>query len=291
MRKGLLLYTSLRRHSKNARPVLLVLALSERCEQALRKLSLPDLIILKLKDIESKYPELNNAKTNRKLVEYYFTLTPYIIKAALEEVPSASRVTYLDSDLYFFSSPEPLWQEIKNSPIAMVEHRFSPLYRDKIIFGRFNVGWNTFDRSEEAHSALSWWANACNRWCYDRVEGEKFADQGYLTNIHRNYDNVHVLEYPGINLAEYNLDNYNIELKKGRPWADKLPVIYWHMHCILEKKDGTFHVILREDLGQNFVVQYVFNEYIKKMQDLSKKLEAIGIEIGRGNARYDHESL
>ena len=99
--------------------------------------------------------------------------------------------------------------EIGSAPVVMVEHRFSPNYADKVCFSRFNVGWNTFDRSSVASKALHWWAESCLEWCYDRVEGEKFADQGYLTVLHRNTPETHILQYPGINLAEYNLDNYD----------------------------------------------------------------------------------
>ena len=78
--------------------------------------------------------------------------------------------------------------------MVMVEHRFHR-YADKVIYGRFNVGWNTFDRSPVARRALQWWADACLEWCYDRVEG-KFADQGYLTALHRNTPETHILRYP-----------------------------------------------------------------------------------------------
>ena len=160
-----------------------MLALSERCEQILRKLALPDLVILPLSAARAASSTLLEAKANRKTVEYYFTLSPWLLLAALDAVPEATRATYLDSDLYFFHSPQALWQEIGSAPLVMVEHRFSAGYSDKVIFGRFNVGWNTFDRSLVAQQALRWWAEACLEWCYDRVEGEKFADQGYLTSV------------------------------------------------------------------------------------------------------------
>ena len=105
--------------------MLAVLALSERCEQILRTLALPDLVILPLAQLEQQHPRLLEAKANRKTVEYYFTLSPWLLLAALDAVPEATRATYLDSDLYFFHSPQALWQEIGSAPLVMVEHRFS----------------------------------------------------------------------------------------------------------------------------------------------------------------------
>ena len=117
------MYLSLRRQSRPQRAVLAVLALSERCEQILRKLALPDLVILPVAQLEQRHPRLLGAKANRKTVEYYFTLSPWLVKFALEAVPEATRATYLDSDLYFFHSPHALWQEIGSAPLVMVEHQ------------------------------------------------------------------------------------------------------------------------------------------------------------------------
>ena len=234
----------------------------------------------------SANPRLLEAKANRKTVEYYFTLSPWLLLAALDAVPEATRATYLDSDLYFFHSPQALWQEIGSAPLVMVEHRFSALYSDKVIFGRFNVGWNTFDRSLVAQQALQWWAEACLEWCYDRVEGEKFADQGYLTTLHRDTPGTHILQYPGINLAEYNLDNYNLQLSKQGPFANNQPVIYWHMHCLFEQGDGSFKVLLRDDLLADPVINWAYQHYVSKLQRLNECLERMGLPIDRGNARY-----
>ena len=286
LRKGLALYLSLRRRSRPQRAVLAVLALSERCEQILRRLALPDLLILPVAQLEQREPRLLQARGNRKLVEYYFTLSPWLIKAALNAVPEARRATYLDSDLYFFSNPGVLWQEIGDAPMAFVEHRFSQDYIDKIAFGRFNVGWNTFDRSAEAQQALHWWGERCLEWCYDRIEGEKFADQGYLGPLERQFKGVHVLMYPGINLAEYNLDNYKLSLTKSGPAVDGLPVVYWHMHCLFEQADGSFKSILRPDLMEDPVIEWAYRSYVNRLHGLTNKLEGLKLPIDRGNARY-----
>jgi hypothetical protein len=226
------------------------------------------------------------AKANRKTVEYYFTLSPWLIQAALRACPEATRATYLDSDLYFFSSPAPLWQEVGAAPMAFVEHRFAPAYADKIGYGRFNVGWNTFDRSAVALEALRWWAERCLEWCYDRIEGEKFADQGYLTPLERQFPGVHVLRYPGINLAEYNLDNLELSLSAAGPAANGLPVIYWHMHCLFEQANGGFKIALRPDLMQHPVVGWAYQHFVQRLQLLAARLAGLGLPIDRGNARY-----
>ena len=247
---------------------------------------LPDLIILPLENVEQEEKRLLAAKSNRTTVEYYFTLTPWLIKASLKAIPQAKRVTYLDSDLYFHHSPAVLWEEIGTAPMAFVEHRFSQDYSDKLSYGRFNVSWNSFDRSTTANQALTWWCERCLEWCYDKIEGEKFADQGYLTALEREFEGVHVLQYPGINLAEYNLDNYSFSLDRHGPKADGLPVVYWHMHCLYEQKDGSYNTILRPDLIADPVIEWAYRVYVKRLERLSQRLENLGLPIDRGNSRY-----
>ena len=201
-------------------------------------------------------------------------------------MPQATRATYLDSDLYFHNSPDVLWEESGDASMAFVEHRFSPGYADKEAFGRFNVGWNTFDRSINAQEALSWWGERCLEWCYDRIEGEKFADQGYLTTLAKRYPEIHVLEYPGINLAEYNLDNYELTLSREGPRANGLPIVYWHMHCLFEDENGNFSSIIRPDLIDDPVIEWAYRKYVERLQLITTKLTGMGIPIHRGNARY-----
>ena len=286
LRKGLALYLSLRAQSRQKTAVLAVLALSKICENTLKQLNLPNLIIIPVEKLEINTPRLLNAKNNRSTVEYYFTLTPWLIQQSLEICPWAKRATYLDSDLYFFDDPCTLWEEIGESAMAFVEHRFANGYTDKICYGKFNVGWNTFSRQPIAKDALHWWAESCLEWCYDRIEGAKFADQGYLTTLETQFGNVHTVKYPGINLAEYNLDNYWLELTRNKPYANGLPVIYWHLHCLFEKENGDFSVLLREDLLSHPVIYWAYETYINKIRRIEAGLTRLNIRIDKGNARY-----
>ncbi len=284
------LYLSLQQQSRPSKAVLAVLALSERCEKILHRLCLPNLVVIPLREVEINTPELLSAKANRSKVEYFFTLTPWLIKIALSKFPQAKRVTYLDSDLYFFSSPSPLWQEAEKAPMIFVEHRFSPGYRDKIRFGKFNVSWNTFSKNALSQQALQWWCDRCLEWCYDRIEGEKFADQGYLTILERRFGGVHTLKYPGINIAEYNVENLELGFEHSIPIANKLPIIFWHMHCLLEKQNGDYVPILREDLIQHPVINWAYSKYVQRLNQITTKLESLNIPIDRGNARYPIEN-
>src|SRR5882757_9721297 len=122
--RGLALYHSLQRHAPGAR--LWVLCLSEECHRILVSLDLPDIVPVRLDDFELADPEVAATRSKRSIVEYYFTCTPAWILYVGEREPDAEWVTYLDSDLYFFASPEAIYTELGNAAVAIVPHRYAP---------------------------------------------------------------------------------------------------------------------------------------------------------------------
>ena len=75
---------------------------------------------------------------------------------------------------------------------------------DQRRFGIYNVGWVSVRRRDDGIAALRWWRERCIEWCYDRVEGDRFADQRYLDRLPELFAGVHVIEHLGANLAPWN---------------------------------------------------------------------------------------
>src|SRR4030095_7200894 len=125
--RGLAMYRSLSDHCPSAR--LWVLCLSDECYRVISHLGLPRIIPIALEDFERGDDGLQKAKTNRSPVEYYFTCTPSLAQWVLNHDPNVDLITYVDSDLYFFSDPEPIFQEMGDRSIAVIAHRFSPQLR------------------------------------------------------------------------------------------------------------------------------------------------------------------
>ena len=100
------LYQSLRRHVKDFQ--LYAFCFDSLSYDILTKLSLPYLKLVTLKEFET--PALLTAKPTRSLAEYCWTCTPHTILHTLKDSNAAS-CTYLDADIYFFSSPDILLKE------------------------------------------------------------------------------------------------------------------------------------------------------------------------------------
>jgi hypothetical protein len=240
--RGLALRQSLIAHAPDH--VLWVLALSDECVQWLRDANLPGVRVIPLPFLEAWDPELSATRSTRSLVEYYFTCSPCLPRYILSTSGDVDRITYLDSDLYFFSSPEPLFEEIGAAPIAIVPHRFSPEKAEKLEpYGRYNVGWLTFDRSETALACIDWWRASCITWCFDRLEPGRFADQKYLDEFERLFPATHVVRHPGANVAPWNIEN--CKPSKG-PSVNGQSLIFYHFHGLKRLSDSAYDMHLRE---------------------------------------------
>jgi len=209
-----------------------VLCLDDETCVALTRLSLPEVQLIALPNFERGDEELVLAKRNRSLAEYYFTCTPSLPLFVMNHNPEVDLITYLDADIFFFSSPAQLFEEIGTNSIAIIGHRFSPTLKGLERRGIYNVGWLSFRRDVNGLACLRWWRDRCIEWCYDRVEGDKYADQKYLDKWPTLFQRVVVLQHKGANLAPWNVENHIIRCENSAVWVDEQPLIFYHFQGV-----------------------------------------------------------
>lgn len=224
--RGLAMYESLRRYCPNAE--LWILCLDRESHEWLLPQKLAGVHLIALEELECADPELARTKHTRSQLEYYYTCTPSLVSFVFNAAPAADIVTYLDSDLLFFSDPSPILSELKEASIAIIEHRFPPSCRHMEKSGIYNVGWVTFRRDSNAHSCLQWWRSQCLKCCCEDVENGCFGDQKYLDQWPRLFAGVVVIQHKGANLAPWNLANYSIRFHDGCVRVDEQELIFFH---------------------------------------------------------------
>src|ERR1051325_366141 len=271
--QGLTLYHSLRRHSRTFR--LWVLCLSNICYERLAELGLPELRLISLEDFEKNDSPLLLAKQNRSLIEYYFTCTPSLPLFIFREALSVDAITYLDSDLYFFADPESVQSEIDSYSIAITPHGFPPSLRYLELYGVFNVGWMTFRRDQNGLECLNWWRERCLEWCHDRAESGRFADQKYLDDWPVRFQNVKVLDDPGINVAPWNLHVRELTLDESGVVVNGRRLIFYHFHNLKQLAPGIYNPQLT-DYGVEIspiLRRNVYEPYVKELDSLGRSLK------------------
>lgn len=208
--------------------------LSDECYDALAALALPRVKAIRLAELEAFYPELVAVKPTRQIIEYYYSCAPAILHYAFAHAPHAEWVTFLDSDLWFYASPDRVFDEIGDAPVTIIPHNFTPHLRPYEKFGLYNVGWVSFRRCPEGEKCLEWWRKSCVEWCYGYIEDDRYADQKYLDRFIEFAPHTLVLTHKGCNLAPWNIGNFKVTLSDGKVMVDKDQLLFFHFSGLKE---------------------------------------------------------
>lgn len=274
--RGLALYHSLQRHAAGSR--LWVLCLSEACHRVLSALDLPGLVPCRLADFEAADAEVAATRASRNAVEYYFTLSPAWMLHVLDRELEAEWVTYLDGDLYFYSTPEPIYQALRDASVAITPHRFTPEIARIAKFGTYNVGWVGARNDRDGRSVIAWWRQKCIEWCHDYVDGDRFADQGYLDAFPQMSPRVKVIDHVGANLAPWNIGGHAIADADGEVRIDgKWPLIFFHFQGL--RKDLRFFIFnshrrYRAPFSR-LVRQHIYKPYVDELLAIEESIAAV----------------
>lgn len=267
--KGLALYHSLDACCEDF--TLYVMAMDTACVRILSKLNFPNIVIDSLEDNMSE--ELLKAKSNRSRAEFCWTCGSYSTEFFMEKY-SLPDVTYLDSDLMFFSSPKTIFDELKaqNASVGLSPH-FIPYNAS----GKYCVQFCYFKNDENGRGALHWWKNECLKWCYSKMEDGKYGDQKYLDYMPVLFSNVCDIEHRGAGMAYWNEFSYKFKkdvlLYKGREY----PYIFFHYSGFrLEARENTLFVEECYPVGDN-LREYLVKPYINLIRRVYT--EDLGLEI------------
>jgi len=287
------MYNSLKEKTKDFH--LFIFALDNLCYKILTTLNLENSTIIPLSDFEND--DLLNAKKDRTKAEYCWTCTSSAIEYILLRY-NVSSCTYLDADLFFYSSPKILFDELPNrKSVLITDHRYSliPKYLEQKRAGRFCVQFVTFKNQPDSRLVLTDWKNKCIEWCYNRYEDNKFGDQKYLDVWPDKYENIHILNNLGGGVAPWNIGQYRIsEQGNGlflleRSTKKVFELIFYHFHFVRFMENGTV------DLGWNFinksVVDKIYLPYILKIIETEKILIGINNEFSPNYSSFSKENI
>lgn len=268
--QGLALHRSMERHAGAYE--LWILCMDDSVYETLAEIELPNVRLLKLSCLET--PELSAVKPTRSKGEYCWTLTPFSPRFVFEADATIERVTYLDADMWFRKSPEPIFCEFEASgkAVLITDHAYAPEHDQSATSGQFCVQFMTFTRGS-SEVVRKWWEDRCLEWCYGRHEDGKFGDQKYLDDWPMRFpDLVHVLTEKELMLAPWNATRF--------PHGNS---IVWHFHSlrITSNSGDPFSVHLGDYRLPRCVQEVVYIPYISDLQNSSVKLEEIGFKYSQ----------
>ena len=227
--KGLTMIESLRRTQSEPFRIF-VICIDELTRTVLDHLAIPEIVTVPLHWIEQGDRELAEAKTNRKFVGYLWTLTPVILLKILQQHPEVDTLVYVDADLLFFSSSEPIFEELGDRDVLIHEHRFPPAWQYLEAHGKYNVGLLCFKNTTKGRDIAKWWRDRCLEWCDAEVKDGKMGDQAYLNDWPERFPSVTVTKNIGVGVAPWNHDQYIFGGAGSTVTVDGKPVVFYHFH-------------------------------------------------------------
>lgn len=262
---------------------LYIIAFDEDCYTILKKMNLTSVTIIKLDEFETD--ELLKVKKERSKGEYCWTCTPYSILFCLEKYGLES-CTYLDADLFFYSDPKILIDEMGNHDVLITEHRYTKEYDQSATSGKYCVQFVTIKNTLNGILVLKWWHNKCIEWCFAYYDDGRFGDQMYLDNWTKQFNGVHVLRNLGGGVAPWNAQQYKFKINKGILRGVELntkkefDLVFYHFHAVYHYKKGFLREFFFEGykLSSN-TLKVIYSNYTCELIDISRKIQTLNSGI------------
>ena len=268
--KGLALYLSIKQYTDDF--TMYVMAMDSKCVDMLRALDFANVIVESIE--ETMTPELLEAKSNRSKAEFCWTCGSFSTHHFLTKY-SLHDITYLDSDLMFFSSPKVIFDELESVGASI---GLSPHYIPYNATGKFCVQYCFFKNDKDGVAALTWWKDECLKWCYSQIEDGKYGDQLYLDYMPEKFSGVHSIENRGTGIAYWNEFAYKFSEKSLKYKGVDYPYVFfhysgfnikWNDNKIIVKECYCVSDELREFLIKPYIalMTIVFEKYLKEKVD------------------------
>jgi hypothetical protein len=272
--RGLALLDSLNEHSSEPF-ALYILALDKGVKEYFERNSNPNVKVIPLHQIENHFPELEQARGNRSVIEYYFTLSPYLPLYIFEKFPEVGQITSMDADLYFFNDPAIILNAYPFASILITPHNFSLALKDLEVYGKYNVSFQSFKNNAIGRLCLNDWRKKCLEWCGDYFDeiNNRFADQKYLDTWKADFTEVTDVEMAGAGLAPWNIEKYTYSVNRRNILVDNCALIYYHFHHlrILNKNFAINGLENNKVDTTRPAIKMLYHAYLKKLNSLSDK--------------------
>ena len=277
--KGLAMLRTLKQHCTDAH--VYVLCMDEETHEILTKMDLQHVTCLSLSELEDE--ALLAVKPGRSMAEYCWTLSPCLPWYVLQQNPGIDFITYLDADLYFYSSLQPLFDEIGDASIVIIEHRFPPALKHLEVKGRFCVEWVGFRRDKQGLACLARWREQCIEWCFYRLEEDRMGDQKYLDQWPSSYTRLHILQHPGAGVAPWNYSQYQFGKNSIKTiTVNGSPLIFYHFHQLQLLSNSSFDRMSDSYRAMGSEPEDVYRAYETALTCLLQEVRAIQPSFSAG---------
>lgn len=264
--KILLLYNSLLKHDDSFK--FFIICMSKDTRNLLNAIKLDKAVLLTIDQIEETDPQLAAVKLGRNEKEYAWTSKGSVFLYLFKNYPDIDHLLWLDGDIFFYSSPDTIFQELRQCSLLLTKERFKGENKKlNNVYGIYNTGLMGLRRDREAIGFIRWYRKNCIEWCYDKMIPGKFSDQMHLNRISEKSSWIRVIKNNGINVTAWNIQGCKAEKKGEDIYIDGEKLVFYHFsgfRCISPKEfELCTYITLPED-----VVKLIYLPYVEKYRNM-----------------------
>lgn len=224
-----------------------ILCVDEKCYEFLKEINSDKIVLVTIAELNRE--DLLAIKASRKLNQYCWTLKPGFIKHIFTLDDSINRVTYIDSDLFFYQNPNVIFENQPDASVLLSSGEiFLPMYSKEFnqtmqtLTGNFNSGFISFKKDINGLQCVNWWDKMCVDSCTSNPEDNKFGDQKYLDDMPFLFNNVYEITTQGINIGHWNYLKYKFTVSNDNVMVNNNELIFYHF--------SGFRIISKYDIRQ-----------------------------------------
>lgn len=224
-----------------------ILCVDEKCYEFLKEINLDKIVLVTIAELNRE--DLLAIKASRKLNQYCWTLKPGFIKHIFTLDDLINRVTYIDSDLFFYQNPNVIFENQPDASVLLSSGEiFLPMYSKEFnqtmqtLTGNFNSGFISFKKDINGLQCVNWWDKMCVDSCTSNPEDNKFGDQKYLDDMPFLFNNVYEITTQGINIGHWNYLKYKFTVSNDNVMVNNNKLIFYHF--------SGFRIISKYDIRQ-----------------------------------------
>ena len=218
--------------------------------------------------------DLNDMKFRYNVMELNTAIKPFVILYLLNEY---DRVVYLDPDIYVYERMDAVNEAFDQGYNFVLTPHFTgywdedgkhPDEPDIMRAGVYNFGFFAARRSEDAKTAITWWADKLSTLCVNLQEQGIFVDQKWMDLLPGRHKQIYIIRDNGYNTAYWNLSHRTAVFKDGRYYFNGDKLVFFHFSGfnptkpdVISKHQTRFAM---EDIG---VAKNLFEDYARKCMD------------------------
>lgn len=209
------------------------------------------------------------------IVEFNTCVKPSFFKYIIEQNKDVEYIYYIDPDICFYNSIDPINTILQTHSIVLTPHITSAIKTDLFLpneqlflnYGLFNLGFLGINaKTNNAIKMLNWWEDKTLNLGFNNTKEGLFVDQLWMNYLPIYYNDVFILKSFNYNMAPWNLHERSIvEIKDNNQIIlnDDTSLVFYHFSNLSSNRDEISRFYKRYNFQELPLLKKLYQKYFE----------------------------